>query len=136
MKKILAVIFAAVMIVTFATGVVAAAGNSDLVAPCWNYMDSIEVNMTFSGNVGTATATITRIYGVTTNIEATLSVYEQDGSDWVFVDSASGSSARTLFLELDFDAESGVTYKAVVDVTAYGEDGSESDSSSRTKTCP
>ena len=33
MKKILAVIFAAVMIVTFATGVVAAAGNSDLVAP-------------------------------------------------------------------------------------------------------
>ena len=72
MKKILAVIFAAVMIVTFATGVVAAAGNSALVAPCWNYMDSIEVNMTFSGNVGTATATITRIYGVTTNIEATL----------------------------------------------------------------
>lgn len=136
MKKVFAVLFAAVMIVIFTTGVVAAVGNSDLVAPCWNYMDSIEVNMTFSGNVGTATATITRIYGVTTNIEATLTVYEKDGSDWVYVDSTSGSSVRALALELDFDTESGVTYKAVVDVTAYGEGGSESDSSSRTKTCP
>ena len=54
----------------------------------------------------------------------------------LFVDSVSGSSARMLNLELDFDAESGVTYKAVVDVTAYGNNGSESDSASRTKTCP
>ena len=136
MKKVFVTLFAVVMVFAFTTGVIAATGNGEMVAPCWNYMNSIEVNMTFSGNVGTATAAITRIYGVTTSIEATLTVYEQDGSDWIFVDSVSGSSARALALELDFDAESGVTYKAVVDVTAYGEDGSELDSSSRTKTCP
>ena len=37
---------------------------------------------------------------------------------------------------LTFSAESGVTYKAVADVTAYGSGGSESDSASKTKTCP
>lgn len=136
MKKILSVLFAVVMIFTFTTGVVAATGNGELVSPYWNYMNSIEVDLNYSGNIGTATATITRIFGVTTSIEATLSVYKKNGSDWIFVDSISGSSTRTLALELDFDAESGVTYKAVVDVTAYGNGGSETDSASRTKTCP
>ena len=135
MKKVFVTLFAVIMVFAFTTGVIAATVD-EMVAPCWNYMNSIEVNMNFSGNVGTATATITRIFGVTTNIEATLSVYEQDGSDWIFVDSVSGSSARMLSLELDFDAQSGTTYKAVVDVTAYGNNGSESDSASRTRTCP
>ena len=99
-------------------------------------MSDIEVNVNFSGTAGTAIATISRINGVTTLLEGTLTVYEKVGTRWVEVDSVSDSSTRLLCLELDFDAESGTTYKAEVEVTAHGSSGSESDSVSKTKTCP
>lgn len=52
------------------------------------------------------------------------------------VDSMGALSTRLLILEHDFDAESETTDKAEVDVTAYGSGGSESDSVSKTNTCP
>ncbi len=99
-------------------------------------MSGITVNLSFYDTGGLATASISRIKGVTTSLEGTLTVYEKVGSRWVEVDSASDSSTRTLSISLNFDAESGKTYKAEVEVTAYGADGSESDSNSKTKTCP
>ena len=124
------------VVITFSVNAIAAIGDDLIITPYWNYMDSIEVDVNFLSNTGKATATITRIYGVTTSLEATLSVYKKVGSDWTFIDSTSGSSTRTLGLELDFNAESGVTYKAVVDVTAYGNGGSETDTAEKIKTCP
>ena len=136
MKKILSALLAVIVILTFSAGSVAAKGDDWGITPYWHYMHSIEVDVNFLSNTGKAPATITRIYGVTTSLEATLSVYKKVGSDWTFIDSTSGSSTRTLGLELDFNAESGVTYKAVVDVTAYGNGGSETDTAEKIKTCP
>ena len=136
MKKVLTALLAMLVVITFSVNAIAATGDDLIITPYWNYMDSIEVDVNFLSNTGKATATITRIYGVTTRLEATLSVYKQVGSDWIFIDSTSGSSTRALGLELDFNAESGVTYKAVVDVTAYGNGGSETDTAEKIKTCP
>ena len=58
------------------------------------------------------------------------------GNKWIYVASNSGSSTRTLSVDVEFDAVSGVTYKAVAEVTAYGTGGSESDSVSEVQTCP
>ena len=137
MKKVLSCILAIMMMATMTFNAYAAViDQGNIVAPCWAYMNSIEVNINFSDTVGTATATISRIYGVTTLLEGTLTVYEKVGTRWVEVDSVSASSTRLLTLELDFNAVSGTTYKAEVEVTAYGSSGSESDSVSKSNICP
>lgn len=105
------------------------------IAPCWENMNGINLRLNFSGTSGTASVTVERIYGVTTLLEATLTVYKQVGDVWVYVTSTSGTSARNLNLTLDFTGTSGVTYKAVVDVTATGTEGVDTDSVSETCTC-
>lgn len=137
MKKVLSCIFAIMMIATMTFNVYATVIDlGNIAAPCWAYMSVIEVDVNFSGTNGTATASISRINGVTTLLEGTLTVYKKVGTEWEEVDSVSNSSTRLLCLELDFDAVSGTTYKAEVEVTAYGSSGSESDSVSKAKTCP
>lgn len=97
-------------------------------------MDSIDISFNFSES--TANVTITRRGLDTTKIEGTLTIYKKVGNRWVYVASDSDSSTRTLSFDVEFDAVSGVTYKAVADVTAYGTGGSESDSVSEVQTCP
>ena len=50
-----------------------------------------------------------------TSVEGTVTVYKLVGSDWVYVDSAYESTKRTLFVSVDFVAESGAQYKAVLE---------------------
>lgn len=90
------------------------------VEPFWVNIEHITLDITFSQNNGVAVASVGRVFGITTSIEATLTVYVQDGNDWVFVDSTTKSSTRSLAISLEFDAEEGATYKAVLDVIAYG----------------
>ena len=99
-------------------------------------MNDIHVDVHFSGTTGTAEVTVSRIYGVTTLLEGTLTVYKKVGTRWVYVDSVTGSSARTLCLDFDFNAVRGTTYKVVASITAHGEDDSETDSASKEKVCP
>ncbi|MBQ8397849.1 MAG: hypothetical protein IJX53_06605 [Clostridia bacterium] len=108
----------------------------ETVSPYWSNMSSIIVEVSFPNGTGSATVDVGRVFGVTTSIEGTLTVYEDVDGEWVFVDSVSGSSVRSLGLELYFNATSGTTYKAVADITAYSSTGSESDSISDTETCP
>lgn len=136
MKKIMSMLLAAAMVLTLSTGIVVSAVDDSIIAPCWNYMNKVKVDVNFSGDSGKATATVERIFGVTTKLEATLTLYKQSGSDWIYVDSTSESSTRSLALTLDFNAESGATYKAVVEVTAYGNSGSETTEAEKIKACP
>ena len=106
------------------------------IAPCWDYMEQMEVELTFSGTSGKAEGSVNRIFGVTTQLSGTLTVYKKVGTSWVYVSSTTSSSTRTLSVHLPFSATKNVEYKAVFSVTAYGNDGSESDSVSTTKTCP
>lgn len=134
--RLIALLMASLTLLLFATSVSAKIPDDGIVAPCWEYMNSISVDISFLGTKGTASVSVDRIYQVTTRLEGTLTVYKQVGDDWVYVDSQSGTSTRALSIEFEFDAESGVKYKAVADVTAYGSSGSESDSATKEKTCP
>lgn len=125
------IVFSAVLLSVSAS---AAAPKNEEVMPCWENMDSISLTIGFDGDVGTAAVSVARIFGVTTSIEATLEVYRKDGSRWVFIDDVSGSSTRTLGLDLDFDAVEGTQYKAVAYVTAYGPNGAESETVTETAT--
>lgn len=136
MKKNVSMILAALLLAVTPTVISAAVidpGNQ--VIPYWEYMNSAEVGISFSGTSGTASVTVDRYLGITTSLEATLTVYKKVGNSWVYVTSTSDSSTRNLNIELDFTGVSGTTYKAVADITAYGDDGSESDSISETATC-
>lgn len=124
------------MVLTLSSGMLVSANGDWIIAPYWNYMNRAEVDVNFSGNSAKATASVTRVFGVTTKLEATLTVYKQDGDEWAYVGSVSDSSTKLLGLELSFNAESGETYKAVLDVTAYGNSGSETDTFEKEKTCP
>lgn len=136
MKKIMSMLLAVAMALTLSAGVIVSAVDGWTIAPCWSYMNRVEADVNFSGSSGKATASVERVFGVTTKLEATLTLYKQSGADWIYVDSTSESSTRSLALTLDFNAESGATYKAVVEVTAYGNGGSETTEAEKIKTCP
>lgn len=107
----------------------------DTVIPLWENIEEISISLVFSDNVGNSTAIITRIYGVTESLEATLTIYRKEGNyRWVTVASNSGSSTRSLVLDVTFDAIEGATYKAVLDVTAYGINGVETETITQIET--
>lgn len=86
-------------------------------------MDSIKVDIIFSDS--TATVTVTRRNQTVTKLEGTLTVYKKVGSNWIYVASNSDTSARALSIDVGFDPISGVTYKAVAEITAYSANGSD-----------
>lgn len=135
MKKILSLILAIVMVMTMSVSTSALA-IEPTIQPRWDTMGSIKVSVDFSGTTGTATATISRLAGITTMIEGTLTVYEVDGNDWIYIDSEYGSSTRSLGIDIEFDATSGTEYVAVLEVTAYSNTTSDSHTATDYGTCP
>lgn len=136
MKKVISLILAVLMLVSLPTAMYANENDPDSgITPYWDNMDLIEVGLSFNGTSGTATVTVDRVFGITTSIEGTLTVYKKVGNDWVYVDSTSGTSTRQLNLDLTFTGSKGTTYKAVADITANGTGGSESASVEKEKTC-
>lgn len=120
----------------FLTPVGAAQIEDAVIEPLWVGISSIDSNITFSNGVGNAVGTLTK-NSAASSMEATLTVYRWSGSQWVFVDSASGTKTRgTLMLSIDFDAVAGTRYKAVFDVTVYTNNVPESESIDVEKTCP
>lgn len=104
------------------------------IAPQWESIVNIKVDFIFSDSI--ATLTVTRRDQTVTKLEGTLTVYKKVGNNWVYVTSNSDTSARALAIDVEFAPVSGVTYKAVAEVTAYSSSGSEPATSSKTATCP
>lgn len=70
-------------------------------------------------------------------IEGTLYVYEKVNGQWEYVDEAYKSkTVGTLGISFEFDAQSGVEYKAVFVVTAYTNGVAETETVENIKTCP
>ena len=134
-KRVATLLIAGLMSLPFATGVYAQIPDVGIVAPQWLYMSDASVNISFSGTSGTANVTVGRINKVTTKLEGTITVYKQVGNKWEYVASNSDSSTRGLSVSVSFTGESGATYKAVADITAYSSTGSESDSLSKQAVC-
>ncbi|MBO4946556.1 MAG: hypothetical protein J6C88_03305 [Lachnospiraceae bacterium] len=106
------------------------------VMPCWSYMNGISIGIYFNGTKGVADVTVSDIYGVTTYLDATVNVYRRTGGDWTLIASTTQSGTSTLYIDVDFTAVYGQTYKAEAIVTAYGDDGSETDTVSTQGNCP
>lgn len=70
------------------------------------------------------------------SIEGTVTVYKLVGDTWEFVTDAYKSTTRvTLAVSVDFEAESGYTYKADFKVTAYTNGKPESHTATWTEVC-
>ena len=114
----------------------ALAASSQKVQPRWTSIFTIELPMTFDGTSGNATG-LARKQSTATNLEGVLTVYKLVNDSWIFVGDASGEKpVGTLRLSVDFYAESGVTYKAVFEVTAYTGSAAETETVDYIKTCP
>lgn len=135
MKKLFCLVISVLLLISMPMSITAAIPEATI-QPLWENMSSANVTLGFAGATGTATASVIRIPNVTTEIEGTLTVYEVDGNDWIYVDSVSKSSTRTLGIELEFDATPGVEYVAVLEVTAHSEYSSESHTTTDYGTCP
>ena len=114
---IVTLLLALAMMVPATIGVFAALPEQ--VQPRWTSISSIELDLAFDGTEGNATG-LARKQSTATNIEGTVTVYKQVGSDWVFVaDGYAQKAVGTLFVSVDFVAEKNTTYKMVFSVTAY-----------------
>ena len=122
------------MIVPATVGALAA--SSQKVQPRWTSIFSIELNMTFDGTSGNATG-LARKQSTATDLEGILTVYKIVNGNWIFVNDTSGRKPiGTLGLSVDFYSESGATYIAVFEVTAYTGNAAETETVDVTKTCP
>ena len=133
-QKIIALILAGLSLFPLTTPISAELPDSGIIAPQWESIVNIKVDFIFSDSI--ATLTVTRRDQTVTKLEGTLTVYKKVGNNWVYVTSNSDTSARALSIDVDFDPISGVTYKAVAEITAYSANGSEPGTSSKIATCP
>lgn len=138
MKRRIIAIFLSVLMIFSVSLNSSAMAIEDEISPYWSNMSHVTIDIDFDeNNIGNASVYITRAYGVTTSIEATFYIYYKSASgSWKYLDGTSGSSNGSLYLEVEFDAESGTEYKAVADITAYSQTSSESDTLYETRTCP
>lgn len=97
----------------------AALSDDNTIEPLWSNMNMINLYFIFSDGTGTATGEVLR-KTTATLIEATLTVYRKEGFRWVTVASNTESSTVSLAIDTEFNAIAGATYKAVLNVTAYG----------------
>lgn len=113
----------------------AALPEDNTVSPMWDSLSSIAFDVNFDETLGRATA-IVRKKSTASNIEATVTVYKQIGTDeWEFLSSNYGQkSVGTLVVSSDFTPEVGATYKAVLVVTAYTNNVPETETIERIKT--
>lgn len=135
-KKLIACLFAACLLVSPVELDASTADTEYPVMPCWEYIHTITLGLNFDGTDGYADISITPLTGITTYTEATLNVYRRTGGDWTLVASASDSDTSIMSIDIEFDAVAGQTYKVEGVVTAYGEDGSETTTVSRQDNCP
>ena len=133
-QKIIALFLAGLSLFPLTTPISAELPDSGIIAPQWESIVNIKVDFIFSDSI--ATLTVTRRDQTVTKLEGTLTVYKKVGNNWVYVTSNSDTSARALAIDVEFAPVSGVTYKAVAEVTAYSSSGSEPATSSKIATCP
>ena len=137
LKKIMTVISLVMVIVTLSSvSAFAALPKDETVEPLWDSILHMEVIIGFDEGVGTASGLASR-QSTASFMEGTVTVYKKVNNQWVYVDEAYNSRSRvTLPVAVEFDAESGVTYKAVFTVTAYTNNVPETETIESIRTCP
>ena len=133
-KKVVSVCLAAIMVCSFSVCLFATSASAATMR--WASILSMEVDMAFDGNEADVSGIASK-QTTATKIEGTVYVYRLVGDDWVYVYEWYNSKTRgTLHVGGAFPCESGVTYKAVFDVTAYTGSTPESETVEYVKKCP
>lgn len=89
------------------------------ISPRWISIYSIDLCIGFDGTLGNVSAVVTK-QSTATSVEGTVTLYELVDDEWSYVGEWYNSKSRgTLVVSGDFACQSGVTYKAVLVVTAY-----------------
>lgn len=101
----------------------------------WTSISFMNVDMLLDGSNSEATGSARR-QSTASSIEGTVTVYKLVGDTWEFVTDAYKSTTRvSLVVSAYFEAESGYTYKAEFEVTAYTNGTPESHTVSWTEVC-
>ena len=97
------------------------------ITPRWTSIATIDLCIGFDGSHGNVSAVISK-QSTATSVEGTVTLYELVDDEWVYIDEWYNSRSRgTLVVSGDFTCENGVTYKAVLVVTAYTGTSAESE---------
>ena len=132
--RVFVYLLAALML--FSANVFAAEAEERGGSPRWVSIFNIDLVLGFDGDIGSAGASASKM-STASRIEGTLYVYERVNGEWVYVDEIYKSKTiGSLGMSIDFDAESGVEYKAVFVVTAYTNGVAETETVEYIKTCP
>ena len=112
-----------------------AATKPGQVTPLWVSIRDVGLDIIFDGSEGIASATA-RKQSASNLIEGTLYLYELVDGEWEYIDEIYNSKAvGTLSLDIFFDCTEGVTYKAVLTVTAYTNGVGETETFEHIETC-
>lgn len=118
-KKVSVVFLTLILACMLALPTFAAQKPEPEIEPLWDGIASINLTLSFPNGEGSVTATA-RKKTTANSIAGVLTVYQQNGNDWIYITEWSGSKQiGTLALGGDFTAVQGATYKAVFTVTAY-----------------
>lgn len=134
-KTVISLALAILMVCSSSVVSFAAQKQEDTVSPRWTSISYMHLDMSFVGTQGNATGTA-RKQSTAEDIVGTLYLYKWNGSYYEYMDEVSGyKTVGTLGLSIDFVAEVGVQYKAVLEVVAYTDGHGEFDSMTHYETC-
>ena len=134
LKRITAVFLTLILACSLTLPAFAAQKPESEIEPLWTGIATMSLSMSFNDGIGTAVGSARKMSGAT-SISAVLTVYRQNGNDWIYVTEWSGSKQiGTLAVGDDFTAVPGATYKAVFTVTAYVNGGTETETFEEIKT--
>lgn len=119
MKIVTALVMVLILSCSFVLPTFAAQAPGAEIEPLWVGISTMSLTLSFpDAGVGTATGTARKM-SAAQSISAVLTIYQQDGANWIYITEWSGSKTiGTLGLGGDFAAVRGRTYKAVFTVTA------------------
>ena len=134
-KTLLSFALALIMLASMTVPIFAAQKEETTIEPQWTSIFTMDVDMAFVGTEGNAAGTA-RKQSTASHITGHLYVYKWTGSTWEEVGYDEGSkTVGTLGLVVDFTAEVGVQYKAVLTVAAYTNGISEWETIEYHETC-
>ncbi len=135
MKKIIAIIITAVLLVSFGLSANAVVPENE-VMPLWENTSSVINAMGFNGTTGTVSCSIVGDSGTT--ITAIVRVYRQtEIGGWTYIGGKRASSdTRWLDFSMTYGAIEGFQYKAVLEATVTKNGVDEVITKTSYKTCP
>lgn len=110
--------------------------GSIAVTPRWTSIATIDLCIGFDQTQGNVSAVISK-QSTANRVEGTVTLYKFVDDEWVYIGDWYNSKTRgTLVVSGDFTCESGVTYKAVLVVTAYTGTSAETETVEYSDQCP